>query len=475
MRRRIVIVGGGFSGAATAIHFAKHAQQPLEIAIIEPRSIIGAGAAYSTEDPMLRLNVQDSLMVFHPDAIDDFPRWLRDSNNRRHDPEGEGDDGQFYAMRKTFAEYMAGEFAAAVKKNASGSNIAHYWDQALHLQVQNNSVNIELEKNGELVCDLAILCLGNEKPSISWSAAPEVLRHSHYISNPWAENRLEQIQHNSDILLIGSSLTAVDMVASLTRCGHRGQITMISRRGLLPHVQGEFPGIEELLRRLSQETPILIQKHGEATKVAQILAWVRADAAAARLRGENWHDALDAVRDAANYIWPRLSLIERRRFIRHLKPFYDSHRFRLAPQIHQIIEQRLRAGRLQQHAARVIDISVAKNRLQVQLRHRGQVQAVSQTFDYVINCTGPNPDPGKSDIALFQNTISEGLLVADVTGVGLAVNERSETLRADGHANRRILALGPIAKGQFPEIVAVPQITGHLVSLTERLLAENLL
>ena len=86
----------------------------------------------------------------------------------------------------------------------------------------------------------------------------------------------------------------------------------ISRRGHLPHLQGEFPGIEELMRRNSQPVPILVQEHGQPRTVAEVLTWVRADAAAAAEQGEAWHEATDAVRDAAKHIWPRLPLAERR-------------------------------------------------------------------------------------------------------------------------------------------------------------------
>ena len=48
---RVAIVGGGFSGAVTAMHLARKSTIPLAIDIIEPRAMLGGGVAYSAVDP----------------------------------------------------------------------------------------------------------------------------------------------------------------------------------------------------------------------------------------------------------------------------------------------------------------------------------------------------------------------------------------------------------------------------------------
>ena len=56
-RSKVVIIGGGYTGAAAAIHLSRMAGRPLDIRIIEPREDAGRGVAYDTEDPAHRLNV----------------------------------------------------------------------------------------------------------------------------------------------------------------------------------------------------------------------------------------------------------------------------------------------------------------------------------------------------------------------------------------------------------------------------------
>lgn len=475
MARRIVIVGGGYTGAAVALQFAKHATRPLDIVIVEPRLDVGLGAAYSTPDPVLRLNVEECLMVLHVDAIDAFPRWLEQSRSRVDDPDGENGRGQFYARRGDFGRFMIAEFSSAITSNPSGSTVRHCQDRVVDLAEAGDGFTVSLEHGANLNADMVVVAIGNDKPA-PLSALPSAVRaHPRYLADPWTEDALGDVDRDAMVLIVGTGLTAVDVVASLARRGHKGAVTAISRRGLMPRVQGQFPGIEELLRRNSVPVPKFIEDHGWPASLSQVVRWLRRDVAAAAARGEPWHDAVDAARDAAKLIWPRLTVAEKRRFFRHLKPFYDSHRFRIAPQIHKIIQDRMDTGQLKVHAARVVGGATLGNRLRIRLRNRHQTDCYSDDFDFVVNCTGPNPDPASSDIELFRRTISSGLLASDETGIGLAVNDRCETLRVNGRRNGHILNLGPMSKGQFAEVVAVPQITLQLAALVRRLREERLL
>ncbi|WP_416898544.1 MAG: FAD/NAD(P)-binding protein [Minwuia sp.] len=475
MPRRIVIAGGGYSGAAAAIRLANSATAPLEITVVEPRARAGCGTAYDVSDPAVRLNVEDSLMVVDREDIGKFARWLDESGTRAADPDGVTDEGEFFAQRQAFGRFMAAAFAEAQKENRSLSAIRHYCDGVSALVPAGSGYRVQLGKGGAMEADLVILACGNERPASLPVLSEAFRRHSGYAADPWGPGTLDAIGPGERVLLVGSGLTAVDMIASLTLRGHTGRIDSVSRRGLLPRQQGEFPGVAELLRRIAAPVPALVEKHGRPSSVLEVLRWIRADMREDAARGVGWREGFDSIRDAARHIWPHLPVEEKRRFFRHLKPWYDCHRFRVAPQINRIVRTRLDDGSLTVSAARIVDAAAGEQGLTVTLQDRGQAEVRKAVYDRVINCTGPNPDPARSGIGFLREAMQSGLLAGDPSGVGLAVNDRYETLAPDGSANPALIAIGPMTKGRFGESVAVPQITLQLATLTARLTEEGLL
>lgn len=469
----ILIIGGGYSGAAAAIGLARAASAPLEITVVEPRERVGGGAAYDVDDPAVRLNVEDSLMVVDRDDLGRFARWLDESGVRAADPGGVTDEGEFFARRGDFGRFMTGLFRETVRDNPSGSVIRHHRDRVRSLDRSARGFSAGLEGGGRLDAGLVVLAAGNEKPAPLPVLPPEVLAHPGYATDPWGGRFLADVGVAERVLLIGTGLTAVDMIASLTERGHRGRIDAISRHGLLPRQQGEFPGIAELLRRIAAPVPALVQKHGMPETTLQVLRWIRADIAADRENGSGWRDAFDSIRDAARHVWPVLPVAEKRRFFRHLKSWYDCHRFRVAPQINRIVSQRMDDGSLVVSAARIVAAGVTDGGLSVSVRDRGREAVRTAAYDRIVNCTGPNPDPAQSGIGFLRQAIGDGLLARDPSGVGLAMNTQCETLAADGVASPALLAVGPMTKGHFGESVAVPQITLQLATLTARLAQEG--
>ncbi|MGA2343972.1 MAG: FAD/NAD(P)-binding protein [Steroidobacteraceae bacterium] len=72
--RAVVIVGGGFAGAALAVHLLRRASG-LSVTLIERGDSIGRGVAYDAKDPIFVLNVPASKMSLDRDRPDDFVEW----------------------------------------------------------------------------------------------------------------------------------------------------------------------------------------------------------------------------------------------------------------------------------------------------------------------------------------------------------------------------------------------------------------
>src|SRR5437588_11001777 len=105
-RPAIAIVGGGFSGTAIAYHLARFVEPgAARITIIEPRSWLGGGLAYSTSDPAHRVNVPAVRMSIDPDDSAHFTNWLTANGILESDPGAATADGRVFPHRSTFGRY----------------------------------------------------------------------------------------------------------------------------------------------------------------------------------------------------------------------------------------------------------------------------------------------------------------------------------------------------------------------------------
>jgi uncharacterized NAD(P)/FAD-binding protein YdhS len=74
--QRIVIIGGGFSGAMTAVNIARLSEHPVHIAIVSDGRAVGRGVAYTLRRPENLLNVAARNTSAFPDEPDHFLHWL---------------------------------------------------------------------------------------------------------------------------------------------------------------------------------------------------------------------------------------------------------------------------------------------------------------------------------------------------------------------------------------------------------------
>ncbi|NVN30154.1 FAD/NAD(P)-binding protein, partial [Endobacter medicaginis] len=116
---RIVVIGGGFSGAAFAIHLLRdHPALQAELTIIEPRARLGAGVAYGSTDPQHRINVAANRMALFAEDPTQFHRWLEEADEAARDPDAALPDGRLYPQRGRFGAYMAETLDALAREAA---------------------------------------------------------------------------------------------------------------------------------------------------------------------------------------------------------------------------------------------------------------------------------------------------------------------------------------------------------------------
>jgi uncharacterized NAD(P)/FAD-binding protein YdhS len=108
----VAIIGGGFTGAAVALHLARqlpHHQHDANwrIVVIEPREKLGRGLAYDTLEPVHRINVPADRMSILPDEPQDFSNWLAETGILERDRDAFSLDGAPFPARTVFGLYAS--------------------------------------------------------------------------------------------------------------------------------------------------------------------------------------------------------------------------------------------------------------------------------------------------------------------------------------------------------------------------------
>jgi uncharacterized NAD(P)/FAD-binding protein YdhS len=446
----IAIVGGGASGTLLAANLLKQARAPLRVLLIEKSGRAGRGLAYSTESPRHLLNVPAGRMSAFPEDAEHFLRWAR------HVVPGTG-PGDF-VQRRLYGRYLEEVLLEAVEAAAPGVELEVVAGEVVGLTEERGGVRLELASGERREARRAVLALGNA-PSADLPVPDGGLYASpRYRRSPWVGGGLRHIASEDSVLVVGTGLTMVDAVLSLAEQGHRGPIHALSRHGLLPHVHRPCT---PLRREASTD---------EAPGLRGLLRELRRDVRHAQAQGRDWRDVVDGLRPVTVALWQGLSEPERRRFLRHLRAFWDVHRHRMAPAVGDILQQLQAAGVLRVHAARVRNFQLSdEGQVLARVRPRGFSREATFRVQHVINCTGPDACIGRGH-PLLRGLLESGLVRADALGLGLDTDAEGALLDAEGRASGLFFTLGPLRRGELWETTAIPEIRAQALSLSRRLL-----
>ena len=452
----VAIIGGGVSGAGVAYHLAHSmTDRPPAIVIFEPRRELGRGLAYDTTDPAHRINVPAARMSLLPDQPEDFLEWIGRNDAVADDPEAHRADGNLFPRRHVFGAYVASALTPLVQSGA----VQHR--QAVVTDVRRAGALWEIfdSQGGQIVADFLVIATSHPSPS-----APGALRslqgHPRFVADSTVAGALDVVRPDDRLLIVGNGLTAADIVASLARTGHRGPITSISRRGLRSRGHAPYP-----------QDPFGEFEAASADSATALLRSIRQTIAEAKTAGLTWHCVIDQVRSHGHAIWKNLPIAERCRIVRHIRPYWDVHRFRIAPQVEDVLERAIAEGRMEVLAASVGQVERENELIQVELRRR-HASTIRRRYDAVVVTTGPAHGGILDSQAWLGGLRDQSFLRLDATGLGIACTELSEAIDADGRPDPSLLISGPLARGTFGELMGLPQITEHAVFVATELAAK---
>jgi uncharacterized NAD(P)/FAD-binding protein YdhS len=433
----VAIIGGGCAGTLTAVQLARLAQRPLRIAIYDRAGAFARGAAYGPSSDACLLNVRAKAMGAFPDAEDDFLQWLRATGYAS----GDSGLGERFVPRRLYGAYLsalldrcAGGGLAVERRVAAVTALAPAGDEYV----------VETACGARTLARAVVVATGNLPPNGSGDPGLAAALRAH-ARNPWEVLAAGPVSSAAEVLIVGTGLTALDVMLHLATSGHRGRVTMLSRHGYFPLAHAE-PG--------AGAPPAPATCAGGAP--LEVLREVRRAVRAAASQGHGWHDAIDGLRPHVNRVWDSWSPRERQQFFRHLAPIWEIHRHRSPPATLAVRDRLIAAGQLDVRSGRLVSLAAGPDGLRAEIRPRGSTSATALRVDVVVDCTGPRRDIVNSGDPLSASLVARGLARPGVLGHGLAA-------APDGALNTDLgrgplYALGPPLRGNLSESSAVREI-----------------
>lgn len=460
----LAIIGAGFSGALTAVQLLRQARRPVQLILINRSGLMARGVAYGTRSDRHVLNVPAARMSAFPDDEGDFERYAHSQDARW--------SGSSFVPRQVFGDYLESRLNEAARDAAPGVRFRAMVGDVERIEASappfdQRPLRLILHSGESVAVDRVVLALGNFAPADIPvdEASREFYSSPRYVRDPWRPDALWVVKPEAPVLLLGTGLTMLDILLSLRQRGYTGPVHAVSRRGLLPqaHRDSHLPP-----HYRSQ----LAQRLAGACTIRAYLRETRREIAEAAAQGVDWRDIVGSLRAGTSLLWQRLSLPERQRFLRHLRPFWDVHRHRCAPQLGEALQHEIQGGGLLVHKGRVLGFDETTEGVRLRWRARGSTAVQTLQVGTVINCTGPVSDTRRCREPLIAQLRECGQLTPDPLGLGLSVGDDYRLLDDSGKPSANLHYIGPLLRARDWEATAVPELRRHARQLAGSLLAE---
>ena len=462
MRNTLVIVGAGFCGSVLAANLLRRPPSiGTDIVLIERGSAMGRGMAYAQREFPYLLNVPAARLS--ADSEDPL-QFLRFAQRRQPDT-----DGEAFLPRAMYGEYLQEALLQAEQAAPPHVRLLRVFGEVRRIVPRGSAqpLSAEFADREPIAADRVILALGNPPAApMAWAAA--IRDHAAYRHDPWDLPKTLGAGHS--VLIVGNGLTMADVALAMSQeAGRMPALHTISRRGLVPQPQTTF-------------RPTAMRGDGAALlacadSLRRVLAMTRELARDVENRGGDWREVVTFIRHLAPALWRRLPQGEQRRFVRHLRAHWDTHRHRLPPPMAARIASLRQSGRLRVNAGRIAAVVPAGEQLRVSWHPRGAGAGAAKnlTVDLIVNATGPDYALERSADPLLASLRAAGLLSADALNLGLRTARFGACVDAQGRASERLYYLGPMLRADHWEATAATELRDHAEHLAAHLVGRGVL
>jgi len=432
----ICVVGGGFSGVASAIACLTRIKTPFRLTIIDPNPVLGQGIAYGGHHALHLLNARTRDLSVRAHQPGDFLNWVfRQLDQGENHADLHEALAHTFLPRQLFGEYVRQRLREAVERRPDVA-FTVVLGTAKACVAEHTHYRVISDGYEPIIANVVVLATGyGPQPSPSSNAL-----------SPFQIPPSDRTAKAVSMALIGSGLTMVDVLLAARRDGFKGNAIVISRRGQLPRAHAPKGVIPQsvTLPRFSR-----VSMFSAATRIACEMA---------QQAGTPWQAIINGLRPHLQEFWQELATEEQARFLRHLRPFWDAHRHRLPIELHGQLMKEFRDGCAVLIRGSVIEVARKNARFRLAVAKRGSSRPEVIDTDIAFDCSGFRPDV---DQPLIRTLFSQNLAHADAHRLGIVVEQTGQVIGKSGKSSHGLFAIGPLCQGTLWEITAVPEIVSQ--------------
>ncbi|MGD8880376.1 MAG: FAD/NAD(P)-binding protein [Desulfobacterales bacterium] len=334
MSFNFAIVGGGLTGTAMLYQFVERVRQEIDLGLLNPSKVkIQIFEKQETFGPGFP-HCDRNVMPFHITNMcardmgillgnsEDFQDWVNLNQDKfkalfaRMDDTFENRDQCNHYPRAIMGEYLKERFQEAHQKAQALGLVVELYSrtEVIDLEERRDKIEITVKdlSSGSIfscIADRVLLATGH------WF---ETREKDNYFPSPWpAQNLLQKIPEGEKVAVIGTSLSAIEVVLTLTSDGHfvragsdklayvppanPRRFALYSRRGLLPKVRGKMGKYRNRFLTREKVESLLVKNQGYLTleAVFQLLDLELQAAYGYRI---NWEAVINPTRPPADLL-----------------------------------------------------------------------------------------------------------------------------------------------------------------------------
>lgn len=461
----VVVVGGGFSGSMTAAQILRRAKESatrVQVMLVERRGAVGEGVAFGTREIAHLLNVPAGRMSAWPDQPDHFIHWAQARYG--------GVKSTDFLPRLWYGQYVRETLLAAADAAAPWGELQVVFDEVRRVARRpDGGWLVHMARGKSQRADSVVLAIGHRPPSDPFGNRWHGPR-TRFIADPWRPFAMNVVRPDESVVVLGSGLTAVDAVLSLAHAKRSAPITILSRRGLLPHAHAATPLAPIDLKSLAAE---LIASPNGVTAL-ELLRRLHKLARGPGGSAADWRAVVDGVRPHTAALWQAMSLRERQRFLDRLRPLWEVHRHRMALAIAEHFGELRDCDWVVRLAGRVVSVDAEADSARLIVARRGDGKVVEIDAKWIVNCTGPAPSNSVSANPAIGSLLVDGWLKPDELGLGVETAADGAAIGRDGREAADLLVVGTLRKPAVWESTAVPELRAQAAVVAQRIIERPL-